>query len=368
MRLTNRLPRSRQTGFSLVELMVGMAIGLLATIIIIQVMSVFDAQRRTTTGSADAQTNGGIALFSISRELKMAGYPLLPLESSALECTTFNINAGATGISGITPVTIADGVATGTISASDRITMRYGDSMLGGAITQTAGSVSGSAVAVSSTFGCQVNDISLIIAGGICNMSRVTALGTAPVSVSLTDTAGGGTPQANLACLGSWTEVTYAVNPATGNLDRTVSVNGAAAVTTPSVVGVVNLQAQYGVSNAPNENQVTKWVDAKVDADGNDWANPTLNLRNRIKAVRIAVVARNAKVEGEVVAAACSSLTAAAPAGLCAWPGTVTADGTTWPAPEIDLSPGDANWARYRYRVYETIIPLRNVIWSRNVL
>ena len=367
MRLTTRLARSPQTGFSLVELMVGMAIGLLAVIIVIQVMSVFDAQRRTTTGSADAQTNGGIALFSISRELKMAGYPLLPLENSALECTTFNVNAGATGIS-ITPVTITEGVASATVSASDRITIRYGDSMLGGAITQTAGSVSGSAVAVSSNFGCQVNDISLIIAGATCNMSRVTALGTAPVSVSLTDTSGGGTPQANLACLGSWTEVTYAVNPATGNLDRSISVNGAAAVTNPSVVGVVNLQAQYGVSDAPNENQVKKWVDAKVDADGNDWANPTLALRNRIKAVRVAVVARNAKIEGEAVAAACSSLTAAAPAGLCAWPGTVTPDGTTWPAPAIDLSPGDANCARYRYRVYETIIPLRNVIWSRNVL
>jgi len=75
MHLTNRLPRSRQSGFSLVELMVGLAIGLLATIIIIQVMSVFDAQRRTTTGSADAQTNGGIALYSIARELKMAGLP-----------------------------------------------------------------------------------------------------------------------------------------------------------------------------------------------------------------------------------------------------------------------------------------------------
>ena len=36
--------------------------------------------------------------------------------------------------------------------------------------------------------------------------------------------------------------------------------------------------------------------------------------------------------------------------------------------PTIDLSPGDANWARYRYRVFETIIPLRNVIWSKDTL
>ena len=65
--------RSDQAGFSLVELMVGLTIGMLAVIIIVQVMSVFEAQRRTTTGTADAQTNGGIALFTIARDMQMAG-------------------------------------------------------------------------------------------------------------------------------------------------------------------------------------------------------------------------------------------------------------------------------------------------------
>jgi type IV pilus assembly protein PilW len=30
-----------------------------------------------------------------------------------------------------------------------------------------------------------------------------------------------------------------------------------------------------------------------------------------------------------------------------------------------DSTPGNANdWRRYRYRVYETVIPLRNVVWG----
>ena len=33
------------------------------------------------------------------------------------------------------------------------------------------------------------------------------------------------------------------------------------------------------------------------------------------------------------------------------------------PAPLIDLS-ADPNWRKYRYRVYQTVIPLRNVIWA----
>ena len=56
----------KSRGFTLIELMIGMALGLLAVLIITQVMSLFEAQRRTTTGSADAQTNGGIALYSIA--------------------------------------------------------------------------------------------------------------------------------------------------------------------------------------------------------------------------------------------------------------------------------------------------------------
>ena len=42
--------------------------------------------------------------------------------------------------------------------------------------------------------------------------------------------------------------------------------------------------------------------------------------------------------------------------GPCAWRDTATN-----PAPLINLS-SDTNWQRYRYRVFETIIPLRNVI------
>ncbi len=359
MHRTIQPSRTRQAGFSLIELMVGLAIGLLATIVIIQVMSVFDAQRRTTTGSADAQTNGGIALYSIARELQMAGYPLLPAADSPLECTT--VTYGGTGITGITPVSITNGVAASGVNATDSITIRYGTSQMGGTVSQI-NSLVGSDATVVSSMGCQVNDITLITSGATCSISKATALptvaGTPPVyKVTLANTTGAASG-AYLACLGTWNEVSYAVNPATGNLDRTSVVNGVS-TTTPSVVGVVNIQAQYGISTTANSNQVTAWV----DPTGATWAAPTVADRNRIKAVRIAVVARNSKQEPTVVSTACSSTTAAAPTGVCAWAGTAAS-----PAPTIDLSTADANWDRYRYRVYETIVPLRNVIWAKDTL
>ncbi|MDD5299038.1 MAG: PilW family protein [Gallionella sp.] len=337
-----------QAGFTLVEIMVGMVIGLLATIVIMQVLSVFEAQKRTTTGTADAQTNGGIALYSIGRELQMAGYPLMPVTDSALECTTLTVNgvADATIPNRLSPAAIADGGA--AAGASDTITLRYGSSLMGGVPTQITamGAPTANDATVGSNLGCQAGDTTLITNGTTCAMSSATAVaGTTTVTLADTTAAIAG---ANLACLGTWNEITYRVN--NGNLERNL---------VPSVVGIVNLQAQYGISTTASSNQVTQWVDATA-ATG--WNAPTVANRNRIKAIRIAVVARNAKMEPTTVTTACSSTTTAAPTGLCAWAGSVAS-----PAPVLDLS-NDPNWARYRYRVFETIIPLRNMIWSSGTL
>jgi type IV pilus assembly protein PilW len=189
----------------------------------------------------------------------------------------------------------------------------------------------------------------------------MSSVGFTPKTVTLQNitnvTAG-----ADLSCLGSWNTITYAVSA--GNLQRTRQSSnnaGTTTVTADSVAGIVNMQAQYGISASAASNQVTQWVDAT-----GTWAPASVGLapatRNRIKALRIAVVARNPQMEAAVVTATCSSYTTAAPTGLCAWAGS-----TASPAPTIDLS-ADANWARYRYRVYETIIPLRNMIWSKETL
>jgi len=310
-----------QAGFTLVELMVGLAIGMLATLVIMQVFSVFETQKRTTTGTADAQTNGGIALYNIGRELQIAGYSLLPAVNSPLECTTLNVNgvADATVPNRLTPVAITDG-------ASDTITIRYGNSLMGGIPTQMTG-----ATTVNNNFGCQIGDTAIVISadGLTCNMTSVNALsaaGVTPATVTLANAVIG----AELACLGTWNEITYAVN--NGNLQRSGQ---------DTVAGIVNLQAQYGVSAAANSNQVNQWV----NATGGTWAAPTVANRNRIKAVSIAVVARNAKREPDSVTAS----------PLTVWNG----------GPTVSLS---AEEQHYRYRVFETIIPLRNMIWSRDTL
>lgn len=342
-----------QAGFGLIEIMVGLAIGMLTTLVIMQVFSVFEEQKRATTGSADAQTSGSVALYTIGRDLQMAGFGLLPVVDSALECNPSPLvdhdGDPVTPSIDLTPLTITDGGA--AAGATDSIDIRYGTTPMGGVpseIKSPAAGVAGvTTVTVDNNLGCRVNDIAVTINGtAACSATRVDALvGTGQITLhSGTGVVAG----ANLACLGNWSQQVYSTSG--GNL----TLNGA-----PILSGVVNVQAQYGISATASSNQVTQWVEATA-ATG--WDAPSVANRNRIKAIRIAVVARNGQYEKTNVTTACSSLTAVSPTGLCAWAGTATS-----PAPSIDLS-NDADWQRYRYRVFETIIPLRNVIWSRETL
>jgi type IV pilus assembly protein PilW len=341
--------RSYQAGFSLVELMVGMTIGLLATLVIMQVMSGFEIQKRVTTGSADAQTNGSIALYDLGRELKMAGYGLLPVTDSALECTSTTIDSQAENATNrnslkLSPVTIIDG-------NSDTIIIRSGNSPAGGIPTPIgAVGIPANNITLDTNLGCATGDRTLIMSkGGICAMSKANAVSTTVLtSITQQDTAGV-TIGANLACLGNWSENSYAVS--NGNL----TLNG----TTPVMEGIVNLQAQYGISATPGSNLIIQWVDATGIWDA---GSITVANRNRIKAVRVAVVARNSKKEVNNVTEICDPA-ATPPTGLCSWDPT-TSQLTNSPAPVIDLSFTDVDWQKYRYRVFDSIIPLQNMIWA----
>lgn len=365
----------RQNGFTLVEVMVGLIIGLLVTLVVVNVFSVFEGQKRTTTGNSDAQTNGAIALFNIQRDAQIAGFalPVYTTEFTPFNCpinTTINHDNNATTPEiGLSPVVITNNAGP---NGSDSIAIRYGDSMKGGVSVDMLAGTATNNVQVDTNIGCTFNDAVLVLNQTTtpltCSMTRVapspggvTAAGVTPARIVLNATTNVA-PGNTLACLGVWNEVRYAVaaNQLTRTGDIAAGVPSATAV--PMVPDIVDMQAQYGISATANNNQVVQWVDAT-----GIWADtattPSLANRNRIKAIRVAVVARNGLLETDNVTEACSSLTAAQPTGLCAWDGAEAGSA----APAINLS-ADGDWRRYRYRVYESVIPIRNIIWSREVL
>ena len=353
--------RLRQAGFSLVEIMVALVIGMIVSLVITEVLGAYEGRKRTTSGVADAQTNGSLALYSLQREAQLAGFglPVINLDSPFL-CGGATASAASIALS---PVTITAGSAGGTVAErSDSITVRYGSSPFGGIPLLAVAGTSGKVAKVGTTVPCLVGDDVLVINGAACSLTQVAAITPADLTITLGSdsnlVAGAG-----VSCLGAWHQVTFGVN---GDLQmQRVDVSGGGAV----VVGsdVVMVKAQYGISNAVDNNQVARWVDATA-ASG--WNVPTNEKRNRIKAIRVAVVARNGVWEKEVVTDACSSTTDDNPKGLCAWVGSDDS-----PAPTIDLRDdtgasfaADTPWRHYRYRVFETIIPLRNVIWSKENL
>ncbi|MFH2210566.1 MAG: PilW family protein [Pseudomonadota bacterium] len=332
------IQKSRSLGFGLVELMVGMVIGLLATLVIMQVFSFFEGQKRTTTGGADAQTNANVALYSVQRETSMAGYglPVFSIKNPALRCDPLPTFGGL----GIFPVLITEGGA----GASDTLTIRYGETQRGG--IPINGTFAGTSVTVVNNMGCQVGDTALIVNGSLCAMQTVSAL---PDNTHITLVAAPAVTAGNISCMGPWNEVSYTT--AGGGLTR----NGV-----PSAADVVSLQAQYGLTAAPavkGNNTITEWADAAAVA-------PDLAMRLRIRAVRIALITRNGAYEKDVVSYACNPPAAPLPIPAnqtCIWTGDA--------APvNVDLSGLGADWNHYRYTVLETIIPLRNLVWSSNTL
>jgi len=64
--------RTGQRGFSLIEIMVGVVIGMIAMLVIYQVFAAAEGLKRNTTSGGDAQQNGLLASFMLGVELANA--------------------------------------------------------------------------------------------------------------------------------------------------------------------------------------------------------------------------------------------------------------------------------------------------------
>lgn len=369
-----------QRGFGLVELMVGMVIGLVVTAVIYQVVSTFEGVKRSTTSAAGAQVDAAFSLAAIERDVRAAGWGMP--SADIIRCTayqTYHDDGTAFGpVPGFpqTPVRIVDGG--NAPGASDSITVLWASSVRANVANLLLQNVQANPPATPTaelqpTSGVAVSGIGgfawLTDDSGVCMLVRVTGSvpnPLVPATVLLTHAPGTGTPaMPNYNATGAYMSgqgwvTNFNLNPRLYDLgtltQRTYRVVGgtlesqdffSSSAVTELATDVVALKAQYGVSDAGQQN-VSAWVSATNGASGN-WATPTLLDFKRIKAIRLAVVVRSPLRERPGAGGVCA-VTTAAP--------------VTWPGgPVIDLS-NDPDWQCYRYRVFETIVPLRNVLWA----
>jgi len=414
-------PASR--GFSMVELMVAMLIGLIGMIIIFQVFEVSESIKRTTTSGGDAQQNGVVALYTMERDLKNAGMGINYTTLAGCSIigwdqlrATQTIPPGGQTLT-LAPVVITPGANTTT---PDQFTVLYGSSGLaGGPVALNINLTSPTApLALANPFGYSPGDM-LILAeatpGKNCSLMEVTRADSTGVyhdpSVSYAVPVKGGstnyTSRFNkVGGLGvTYTAITTKVfnlgnlyfvpsdssEPVNAPVYNTYAIsNNSLTVTTQFATdgnglpltrvvadNIVHMRALYGLDDGRNDTITAKYnnatnvagdgiVDRFVDAATFNAIVPVPWAQ--LIAVRLVIVSRSALPEKPT-----QGLTAACDATVNEpiWTGTPWASNPLRYNTHLDLSTtGDPNaasldnWTCYRYRVFETTIPLRNWIWK----
>ena len=353
--------RRSERGFTLIEILIGVIVGMLGIVVIMQVFLVSEGQKRTTTGGADALENGLMALFTMERDIRMAGLGLVGTGCALVN--TYDANATpTTATKAMWPAVVArDAPAAG----SDRVDIMYSASPFGN-IPSTITSAMPDSSAILNILngdGFVQGDIFIISQPPKdCSRAQASQDGQKTGTTwNLQKNPGGSFPLnppggQNIFPAGGYGSGARVTNM--GNMvDRSYFVQGAdlmlrnnnqpiVAGTNPLAVvnGIVAIRAQYG-------RDTTVPPDGFVDVYDNAVTSPTsastlaqiTDRQNEVIAVRLAVVARSGQEEREDVS----------PDPVVLWSGGTTTNGGA-----LSLN------RKFRYKVYQTIIPLRNLVWN----
>ncbi len=364
-------------GFSLIEVMVGMVIGMIGIIIMLQMFSLTENRRRTTIGSGDAQANGVIILDEIQRDVSQGGYGFTAGNPSANEsvfgCTLNLGTAAAPRMVPLVPAIINPPEIPAGDPNTDTLLVSYGNTAgqpQGAVLVRTNGNVH----QVESPGSFQVGDavFSAPTVANPCNsalqLTRIGAVNGNDITVqnAITGTALynlGQTPQIKGFAIRNSTltmcdfianDCSLLANVADPNIWQPIGEN------------IVSLRLEYG-HDTTAINAMTGIAVAFNQNPPPTSAPYSALLPNtcgwvRAPVLRVALVARNSQFSRTPIAINRDLLFPDAPDDPTGprWAGSLTTP--------IDLTQnpdGTANavWQNYRYSVLEKLIPMRNLVW-----
>jgi type IV pilus assembly protein PilW len=344
---SRRRPGRSQRGFSLIEILVGLLIAMIAVVIMMEVLITSEQRSRTTNSGNDAISAGAVTLHMLMTDLKQAGYGFN--NSSTLGCNVI-LPTGATVP--LAPVVInpATTVVPAGDANTDTLLVALGNSN-GQPEGNTVSGIAGSVYTVHDPASFAQGDYVVPVPCATVTLAKVTAA-PAATTITVDNVQAGTTALYNLGQAprfvayavhnGSLTSCDFMVNDC-----RTYS----AAKWTAVSGNIVSLRAQYGRdTNAGSMNgQVDTW-DQSTPTSGCGWI--------RTPAVRIGLLARSTQYETAIDPTTkqrtCEQVTTATPA----WTGST---GTT-NAPFVVN--GSSDWQCYRYKTFESTAPARNMIWT----
>lgn len=392
--MNGRLIPRRMAGFTLVELMVSIVIGLLAILFATRMMTDSERTKDGALGGSQSMQNGMMAMFSISGDAEQAGFGLN--DPLLVGCDTIfedrrnfeleEVKRGTADVRPLAPVVIVNGGG-----GPDRVSLYAGSAPSGTATMRlTSNYNGGSTISVDrKPYGFALGDVIVVApedGQGKCALAQISALGETPTpTVGFGDTEkryntgelgrtfpGSATRVFNLGRGESLAFHTWLVEDNVLRL-RATNLGNTGGESQAVADNIVSLKAQYGFDTRaaaafdPEKGmQVGQWSNMMIDADGDGETGGPGDYQ-RVAAVRLAVVARNKAPERPAADGNCSATTEPVTVFRSAQPSGVEAVPVT-----LDLSGGDGgedagaaaiDWTCYRYRAFETIIPLRNAGW-----
>ena len=390
--MTKTLPARFQRGVTLVELMVALLIGLIITLAVSLVMTSFEGRRRTHNATSDLEKAGALALMQIDRRVRSAGAGFAGTADYAYGCALHaakssaqilpagtldepfdSVDPGAAGVFRLAPVLILPGQTTPAVSgeASDVLVLMSSGAS-GSVPAMFSSEFEEGQLKLDNTVAFSPNDLVLVSStqssadGGVapCLVSQVSS-----------DAVTGATQGLTLS--GKWHQESVGNTSLTGFADTgTATVLGNVSLGRPPefvlmgvgdhnslftydllktgdtplqavAEGVFELHALYGVDNN-SDDIVDEWVSPSDSGAGytvadlsNGSAEAAAKLKN-IKALRVGLILRTSLPERDEVSGDSLKL--------------FTDLGTTLEH-ERKLS---AEERRYRYRILESTIPVRN--------
>lgn len=410
------LRKRGSAGFTLIEVMIALLIGLIGIIVMMQTFAVSEGYKRTATSGTDAQINGGIALYMLQRELRLAGFGMNDLMTKGCQnVRVWNNVTGAGFDMHLVPFEINPaGIPAGDAN-TDTMLVAYGTSgsfVSGVTLTNyegypNAGNPTAPVSPVSNYDSFQNGDlfVSVVPGGGVggnpsCVLHEATATWSAsgncgfPPAVNGTVEFGAVTyqkhtpagcvstvatynspsgikdasgnvvpfltyPTSQVFDLGALVVHVYAIRNGNLTMCDWIAADCTAAANYNIVVNdIVSLRGVYGMNLTPT---VSATMGDGVTTPSRAALTTNVYLPSRVMAATIEVTARNSLLEKAAPNGACSASDPTKPGRpdrAMDWIYQTSVAGAN-----IDLSSLGANWACYRYKLFQTSVPLRNMIW-----
>ena len=376
--MTRTAPGAAQRGIALIETLIGVALGLLTVLVLVQSFAAVERFSQANAGQADAQQRGAVALWRVQRELRMAGATLG--HAPGVWGCTLNAWRGGTRLLPrtvgwpdpfaalpttlrLTPIAVDDDAGPG---GTDQIVFASGRGAAG--VTPAAATIaSATSVTAGSTNGFRAGDLLLIAAlstigdcqvGQVDSSYHVTPGVAAPFDVP---TGPAGAPYngpngfADLPQPGEYGLINLGTTPSiqiigVNSVGQLVLLDALQRMTggEPVVLAenVRQFQVLYGLDDGvgvglPNDNIIDRWV-----APTGAWSFATLHASAanalQIKAIRLAIVVRTDVAQGRL------------------GPSEMRLFEDLPPAVQVPI-PFSTSERAHQFQVYDTVIALRNL-------